>query len=52
MKRKDSREINPWVLVNKTDYSIIQEGIFFELVGKSGHLMTKEYYHQFIDEIK
>ena len=52
MKRKDSREINPWVLVNNTDYSIIQEGIFCEVVGKSGHLMTKEYYHQFLDEIK
>jgi hypothetical protein len=51
MKRKDLRDINPWVLLNTKDYSIIFEGLFCDLVGKSGHLMTKEYYFQFLDEI-
>lgn len=41
-----------WVLVSTKDYSIIQEGLFCELVGKDGHLMTKEYYHQVLDERK
>jgi len=52
MIRKDLRDTSPWVLVSKTDYSIIQEGVFCELVGKSGHLMTKEYYNQILDERK
>ncbi len=51
MKRKDSREINPWILVNSSDNSIIEEGLFCDLVGKSGNLMTKEFYHQLLDEI-
>lgn len=41
-----------WVLVDTKDYSIVKEGLFCELVGKDGHLMTKEYYFQVLDERK
>ena len=51
MRRKDIRETGPWVLVNSSDNSIIEEGLFCDLVGKSGNLMTKEFYHQLLDEI-
>ena len=44
--------VSIWVLVSAKDYSIVQEGLFCELVGKDGHLMTKEYYYQVLDERK
>ncbi len=50
MRLKDLKDTNPWVLVDTKDYSIISEGLFCDLVGKSGHLMTKEYYFQVLDE--
>lgn len=52
MERKDIRMEGPWVLVNTKDFSIIQEGNFSDLAGKDGHLMTKSYYQQLLDERK
>jgi len=51
MKREDVRESGPWVLVDSFNNSILQEGLFCDLVGKPGHLMTKEFYNQLLDEI-
>ncbi len=50
MSFKDIRNEIPWVLVNTKDYSIISEGLFCDLVGKEGHLMTKQIYLQILDE--
>lgn len=52
MKRKDIRMEGPWVLVNTKDFSIMEEGDFSNLVGKGGHIMTKTYYDQLLDERK
>lgn len=52
MKKYDSRNSYPWILIDYKNYRIIEEGHFCDLVGKSGNLMTKDYYAQFLDEIK
>jgi hypothetical protein len=50
-KRPDLRNVNPWVIVDKTTYEIIKEGTFSELVNsKSGNLMTKSLYQQILEE--
>jgi hypothetical protein len=51
MKRNDIRNEGPWVIIDPKDYSILQKGLFCDLVGKqSGHLMTESLYLQILDE--
>jgi hypothetical protein len=50
--RKDLREENPWVRVDKETYQILQIGTF-EFINKSnleGHTMTLSLYNQISEE--
>lgn len=51
-KRKDLREENPWVRVDRTTWQILQIGTFEE-INKSkveGHTMTLSLYNQILEE--
>lgn len=51
--RPDLRNQNPWVIVDTKTFKVLKEGTFRELCSStSGHLMTKSYYPQFLDEHK
>jgi len=50
--RKDLREENPWVRVDKQTWEILQVGTF-EFINKSkmeGHTMTLSLYNQILEE--
>jgi hypothetical protein len=50
--RKDLREENPWIRVDKETYQILQIGTF-EFINKSnleGHTMTLSLYNQISEE--
>ena len=50
--RKDLREENPWVRVDKQTWEILQVGTF-EFINNSkmeGHTMTLSLYHQILEE--
>ena len=51
-KRKDLREENPWVRVDKETWQILQVGTF-EFINQSkveGHTMTLSIYNQILEE--
>ena len=51
--RPDLLNQNPWVVVDTKTFEVLKEGTFKELCSCSlGHLMTKDYYTQFLDEHK
>lgn len=52
LNRKDLREENPWVRVDKQTWEILQVGTF-EFINKSnmeGHTMTMSLYNQILEE--
>lgn len=52
LNRKDLREENPWVRVDRTTWQILQIGTFEE-INKSkveGHTMTLSIYTQILEE--
>jgi hypothetical protein len=52
LNRKDLREENPWVRVDKQTWEILQVGTF-EFINKSkleGHTMTLSLYNQILEE--
>lgn len=51
-KRKDLREENPWVRVDRETWQILQVGTF-EFINQSkveGHTMTLSIYNQILEE--
>jgi hypothetical protein len=50
--RKDLREENPWVRVDKDTYQILQVGTFDFIINSNldGHTMTLSLYNQIIEE--
>jgi hypothetical protein len=51
LNRKDLREENPWVRVDKETWQILQVGTF-EFINKSkveGHTMTLSIYNQILE---
>ena len=50
-RRPDLRNINPWVIVDRETFTILEEGTFSEMVkSKKGNMMTKTLYQQFLEE--
>ena len=52
LNRKDLREENPWVRVDKETWQILQVGTF-EFINQSkveGHTMTLSIYNQILEE--
>jgi hypothetical protein len=52
LNRKDLREENPWVRVDKQTWQILQVGTF-EFINNSkveGHTMTLSIYNQILEE--
>ena len=52
LNRKDLREENPWVRVDKQTWQVLQVGTF-EFINKSkveGHTMTLSIYNQILEE--
>ena len=50
--RKDLREENPWVRVDKDTYQVLQVGTFDFIINSNldGHTMTLSLYNQIIEE--
>jgi hypothetical protein len=50
--KKDLREENPWVRVDKETYDILQVGTFESINNSNleGHTMTLSLYNQIIEE--